>query len=51
MSKLDFFEEGLKDSIEGFEVPFNSSDWDKLNSGWIKNEVGMVPIQVSSLVS
>lgn len=30
MNKLDQFEESLRTSIEGFEVPYNSSDWSKL---------------------
>lgn len=30
MNKLDQFEESLKNAVEGFEVPYNSSDWSNL---------------------
>ena len=40
MNKLDIFEESLKNSMEGFEVPYNSADWDKLSDRMDKEQGG-----------
>lgn len=40
MSKLDLFEDSLRNSMEGFEVPYNSSDWNKLTERMNKENGG-----------
>lgn len=46
MKKLDVFEQGLKDSLEGFEVPYNSTDWDKLSERLDGEKTGNTPSSV-----